>query len=91
MKPCRNWSVKLSKKRNVLLKTNEGMRSYDHALVHAFPRETSIFVSEQENSPIVVTSIIHLNLFIAKYVKSNALHLLLLMLAGLEKRVHFTY
>lgn len=42
-------------------------------LVHAFPHKTSISLSEQENYLIMVTSIIHFNLFIIKYVKRRCI------------------
>lgn len=42
-------------------------------LVHAFPHETSISVSDQENFLIMVTSIIHFNLVIIKYVKRRCI------------------
>lgn len=38
-------------------------------LVRAFPHETSISVSEQENYLIVVTFVIHLDLLIIKCVR----------------------
>lgn len=55
-----------------------------------FPHEASVSVSEQENYLIMVTFIIHLILFIIYMSRGDALHPLLLMLAGLERGQHFT-
>lgn len=42
-------------------------------LVHSFPHERSVSVSEQENYLIMVIAIIHLNLFIIKYGKRRCI------------------